>query len=425
MATDFFIGESLVGDGNEIAHIDLIIGSKSGPAGTAFTHALSNQKDGFSTLLAVGLDGILRRMPGLPEGLQAVDEKARELWPQHPSKYIHGFQNVNVVGDYAFNSKNTYRTYDCEELEDCKFINQGNKIKNIYDAYVVVDQSQYSYEVTGAIGLNNVKFCTIPWSCFDMEYSDSCENSNHLFGCVSMRKSEYCILNKQYSKEEYENLAPKIIEHMQKMPFTGAGGKIYRYGEYFPPELCPFAYNETVAQEFYPLTAEKAEQFGSSWKSAEAKNQNITLKPENLPLTTDAVENGILKEIIGCAHEGECADNCIGAFKITPAELQFYRQHCRVFCFAWEEIQAPKVASRRVHRQARISSGAEGQASEIRRRDGLSARGGWGRREDYGTIPSLRFEEAGGEVRATGEGVAAFRNQLSAFSDNRVLRTQN
>jgi 5,6,7,8-tetrahydromethanopterin hydro-lyase len=53
MAVDFFIGESLVGDGNEVAHIDLIIGSKLGPAGTAFTHALSNQKDGFSTLLAV------------------------------------------------------------------------------------------------------------------------------------------------------------------------------------------------------------------------------------------------------------------------------------------------------------------------------------------------------------------------------------
>ena len=53
MAADFFIGESLVGDGNEIAHIDLIIGSKSGPVGAAFTQALSNNKDGFSTLLAV------------------------------------------------------------------------------------------------------------------------------------------------------------------------------------------------------------------------------------------------------------------------------------------------------------------------------------------------------------------------------------
>ena len=48
-----FIGEALVGEGNEVAHIDLIIGSKSGPAGAAFTNALANNKDGFTTLLAV------------------------------------------------------------------------------------------------------------------------------------------------------------------------------------------------------------------------------------------------------------------------------------------------------------------------------------------------------------------------------------
>ena len=53
MAADFFIGESLVGEGNEVAHVDLIIGSKTGPAGQAFANALSNQKDGFTTLLAV------------------------------------------------------------------------------------------------------------------------------------------------------------------------------------------------------------------------------------------------------------------------------------------------------------------------------------------------------------------------------------
>jgi 5,6,7,8-tetrahydromethanopterin hydro-lyase len=53
MAADFFIGESLVGDGNEIAHIDLIIGSKAGPAGAAFVNALSTNTDGFNHLLAV------------------------------------------------------------------------------------------------------------------------------------------------------------------------------------------------------------------------------------------------------------------------------------------------------------------------------------------------------------------------------------
>ena len=47
-----YIGEALVGEGNEIAHIDLMIGSKDGPVGSAFATALSNQKQGFSNLLA-------------------------------------------------------------------------------------------------------------------------------------------------------------------------------------------------------------------------------------------------------------------------------------------------------------------------------------------------------------------------------------
>ncbi|MCR9197545.1 MAG: formaldehyde-activating enzyme [Planctomycetaceae bacterium] len=48
-----YVGESLVGDGNEVAHIDLMIGDKSGPVGIAFANALSSQKMGHSNLLAV------------------------------------------------------------------------------------------------------------------------------------------------------------------------------------------------------------------------------------------------------------------------------------------------------------------------------------------------------------------------------------
>jgi 5,6,7,8-tetrahydromethanopterin hydro-lyase len=54
-----YIGESLVGDGNEIAHIDLLIGSKDGPVGTAFANALANQSAGHSSLLAVVAPNLL------------------------------------------------------------------------------------------------------------------------------------------------------------------------------------------------------------------------------------------------------------------------------------------------------------------------------------------------------------------------------
>ena len=48
-----FIGEALAGDGNEIAHIDLLIGDKNGPVGTAFANALARQSEGHTNLLAV------------------------------------------------------------------------------------------------------------------------------------------------------------------------------------------------------------------------------------------------------------------------------------------------------------------------------------------------------------------------------------
>lgn len=49
----FYIGEALTGDGNEIAHIDLMVGSKDGPVGVAFANALARQSEGHTNLLAV------------------------------------------------------------------------------------------------------------------------------------------------------------------------------------------------------------------------------------------------------------------------------------------------------------------------------------------------------------------------------------
>jgi 5,6,7,8-tetrahydromethanopterin hydro-lyase len=63
MASSFMVGESLVGEGNEVAHIDLIIGPKDGPVGEAFTEALVNQKEGHTNLLAV----VAPNLPAKPD----------------------------------------------------------------------------------------------------------------------------------------------------------------------------------------------------------------------------------------------------------------------------------------------------------------------------------------------------------------------
>ena len=61
MAADFFLGESLVGDGNEVAHIDLIMGPRGSAAESAFCNALTNNKDGFTSLLAVVAPNLLTK----------------------------------------------------------------------------------------------------------------------------------------------------------------------------------------------------------------------------------------------------------------------------------------------------------------------------------------------------------------------------
>jgi len=259
------------------------------------------------------------------EGISKLKELADDFKYKHIEKYIHGYRNNKVSGDYVFNSKNSFYVYDSEEMEDCKHIIHGNKVKDCYDGYVVVDNSESSLETVSSITLNNVKFSYCVWNDHDVEYCDTCENSNNLFGCVGLRKNQYCILNKQYTKEEYEELVPKIIQHMKDMPYIDNKGRKYRYGEFFPSELSAFAYNETAAQEYSPLTKEQAIEQGFKWKESADRDIHPTIKSADLPNSIKDVKDNVTEEIIECMHK-ECSCRCTNAFKITAAELEFHRK---------------------------------------------------------------------------------------------------
>jgi len=171
-----------------------------------------------------------------------------------------------------------------------------------------------------------VAFCTISWTCHDVQYSNLCFDSSNLFACVGLRNKQYCILNKQYSKEEYEEMIPRIKAQMKERPYIDSLGRSYGYGEFFPSELSPFAYNETVAQEYFPLTGKEARARGFYWRDPKERNYTITVNPEELPSSIQRVKDYILTQIIGCAHEGNCNHQCTTAFRIIPQELQLHRQ---------------------------------------------------------------------------------------------------
>ena len=147
-------------------------------------------------------------------------------------------------GNYLTSTKHCKFCYDGYDAEDCKYGEHVRRnAKDCMDVSTAGRDASLIYEgINVGIGVSHNAFCSIIRGSHEVWYSDLCFYCNHLFGCAGLRNQSYCIFNKQYTKEEYERLVPQIIEKMQE---TG------EWGEFFPPSLSPFGYNETVAQEQY------------------------------------------------------------------------------------------------------------------------------------------------------------------------------
>ena len=106
---------------------------------------------------------------------------------------------------------------------------------------------------------------------------------------------------------------------MDQIPYVDIKGRIYKYGEFFPMELCPHGYNESVTNDHFPLTKEEILDKGYPYKDKVDSKYTITLKASDIPDNIKDVNDSILNEVIECESSGK-------AFKITPFELQFYKR---------------------------------------------------------------------------------------------------
>jgi len=267
--------------------------------------------------------------------LAKILDETQAFCLKQPVKFIHGKQNENVTGDYIYNSKNSKNCYRVKAVYDSKFCQNlqtpeevGGPTRDSYDYTQWGEGSELIYDsmVCGR-QTRNLKFCYESWnSNQNLSYCLFCQNTSDLFGCVGLHFKKYCILNKQYSKEEYEKLTGRIIQQMKELPYMDKRGIEYRYGEFFPPELSPHEYNITVAQEYTPFTKEQALQRGFHWKDPDPLASKITVAAKDLPENIKDVKDDILKETIGCLHEGKCNEQCTLAFRLIPQELEFYRK---------------------------------------------------------------------------------------------------
>jgi len=258
---------------------------------------------------------------------QEFIDKLKKLSLSVPYRYARVYKSVGSDGDDLSEARNSHNCFSTRQVEDSRYLFFcRNKSKDCYDTSFQGFNAELLYEVAHGFAGSNTAFSIRNLSNQNTYYSEECQNCLNVFGCEGLRKKQYCILNKQYTKEEYEKLLPKIIKHMSDMPYIDKKNIQYKYGEFFPPELSPFAYNETIAQEYFPLNKEDVIKNKYSWEEIGDRNYAINIKNKDIPDDIKYVSDNIVGQIISCAHEGKCLEQCTEAFKIVPEEYVFYKR---------------------------------------------------------------------------------------------------
>ncbi len=200
------------------------------------------------------------------------------------------------TGNDLYHCRNAKFCFNCRNLENAKYMFDLGDNKDSMDAYEHgwLVPSELIYEAHAGMTGYNFKFTNICAQSKNLTYCDLCQQGcSDLFGCVGLRRKQFCILNQVYREEEYHQLVKKITAQMKQ-----AG----EYGEFFPMAMSTFAYNETAAQEYFPLRSKEVAQFGGRW-----------------------YESSVIDQTNSDPFALQCAQ-CHKLYRITTAELSFYQQ---------------------------------------------------------------------------------------------------
>jgi len=250
---------------------------------------------------------------GSYKGMLQMREKLMGLREKQIQKFANIVNSTNCTGDYIENSKNCFDCYDMNESEDCRYVQVGVEVKDNYDCSNMYIKPELCYETLGVIEIYNVAYSIFVFHCQNLLYCDYCYHSNDCFGCSGLTKKKFCIFNKQYTQEEYNELVPKIIEHMK------SNGE---WGLFFPPNYAPFGYNETLASEYVPLKKEEALDRGFLWKDKEDEIPQVEkiIPAEQLPDRIEDIPDDVLNWAIKCEKTKR-------PYQIIMPEYRFYRKH--------------------------------------------------------------------------------------------------
>jgi len=244
-----------------------------------------------------------------------------------------------------FESHHCRYLFSFREAENCSYLFYGDIAKSCMDL-TKTWAPELCYEWLTPDESFRCHFAIYTRNCQNCFYCDMCHFCKDCFGCIGLKHKQYCIFNKQYTKEAYEEVVPQIIQSMKTK-------KEQNRWEFFDHGLTPFAYNDSVADDCFPiakvmdmdgqilvnnphghgeiqLTDKHIFSSGTldlwgerkiavKWRRQEQNQHARVLPTSDMADYIDDVQDNISSQVFACEKTGK-------AFRILPQELRFYRR---------------------------------------------------------------------------------------------------
>ena len=245
------------------------------------------------------------------ENLEKAKKEFKDLKSKTIVKYASATKCNNVTGNYLHNCYDGVRVFDTTGTKNCSYMADTEESIDSMDCNNFYYKNELCYNMMGVLQSSKSKNCAYVFYCNEVEYSENCHNLASGIGCNAIRKGQYMILNKEYSKEDFYKIKEQIDEQMKKDT---------TYGKFFPPELAPFGFNETLGYEYFPINEKEAKEKGFNWQEQVTGTYGKeTIKEPEMPATIGEVTEDILNQVLVCK---DCKKN----FRITKGEFDFYKR---------------------------------------------------------------------------------------------------
>lgn len=252
-------------------------------------------------------------MHNLHKDFDATYKQFYDFMMQQPHRTTYNTNATNTYSSNLYGAEKSIMCFNIQNTKDTKYCMFWDGIRDAMDLTVWGEMQlccecntpDHSYKCFATI---------LSRSCTNVMYSEMCHGCQNCFGCIGLRNKQYCILNKQYTPEEYEILVPQIIEKMQK------DGERW---EFFSKEISPFAYNAACTKDYFPLTKDEA--LAQGYKRLNEKEEinipnNIqSVLAKDLPSNSDEIPDDIINKAIICEVSGR-------PFRVLKPELEFYKK---------------------------------------------------------------------------------------------------